>query len=491
MTNRRQTSFANSVFAVAFSAACGCGAHASVQISSRPSQNMNCTGGVCTATAQKAVLNAADLASMLASGDVRVASGKVAKDIDFAASLSWVSATRLTLDSYRSLSFTKVLDVAGSGALTIQTSDGGSGGDFSFSKKGRVEFRGTGTSLIINGHTYNLVRNIGDLRNAGTFFSYVALCTNVDAGHRVYTTAPVQHFGLNLEGLGNTISNLKIQDSNRDESVGLIGTYNWSVLNATIRDLNLRAVNIQGSGAGQTIGALAGLSNGHIWHVSVTGQVSSSTPNAVIGSLVGENSGGFVMQSQASVAVSGGASSVLGGLVGESVGDCMGACNGIVSQSYSTGTVTGGDGAIVGGIAGENIGGQLQDTYAMGALAGGNSAVVGGLVGSNQNFGPYAPTIARSYSTGAVTAGSSATIGGVIGQDIAQVNTSDAYWDLDTSGISDPSKGAGNVANDPGITGLTTTQFQSGLPAGFSNSVWAQSPTANGGFPYLLANPAK
>ena len=65
----------------------------------------------------------------------------------------------------------------------------------------------------------------------------------------------------------------------------------------------------------------------------------------------------------------------------------------------------------------------------------------------------------------------------------------DVYWDLDTSGISDPSQGAGNSANYPGITGLTTAQFQSGLPSGFDPSVWAQSPSINNGYPYLIANP--
>jgi hypothetical protein len=491
MMNSQRKSHLTPTFIVALFASFAFSAHAAVQISAKPTTNMSCTGGVCTATAAKAVLNVTDLTTLLASGDVTVSGGKIAKDIEVSASLSWVSTGRLTLDAYRSLSFTKVLDVAGSGALTMLTNDGGSGGDLFFSKKGRVTFRGTDNSLIINGHTYGLVHNIGDLRRVGNSFSYVALCGNVNAIHKIYTTAPVLHFGVNLEGLGNTISNLQIQDSTMSDFVGLIGNDTVTVPNAVIRDLNLRSVNIQGSGSSQTIGAIAGLSNARIIHVSVTGQISSSAPNAMIGSLVGDNSGGFVTQSRANVAVSGGASSAVGGLVGKNAGDCTGACNGIVSQSYSTGTVTGGDNTTIGGLVGENIGGELQDTYAIGAVTGGNNAVVGGLAGSNQDNGSYAPTIARSYSTGAVTAGSSATVGGLLGQDVAQVNTSNAYWDLDSSGIGDPSKGAGNVANDPGITGLTTTQFQSGLPTGFSNSVWAETGTVNGGYPYLLANPAE
>ena len=63
------------------------------------------------------------------------------------------------------------------------------------------------------------------------------------------------------------------------------------------------------------------------------------------------------------------------------------------------------------------------------------------------------------------------------------------YWDLDTSGITDPSQGAGNIPNDPGITGLTTQQLQSGLPAGLDPAVWAEDPNINNGLPYLINNP--
>jgi hypothetical protein len=63
------------------------------------------------------------------------------------------------------------------------------------------------------------------------------------------------------------------------------------------------------------------------------------------------------------------------------------------------------------------------------------------------------------------------------------------YWNINTSGISNKSQGAGNFPNDPGIVGLTTTQLQSGLPSGFSATVWGQSASINNGFPYLLALP--
>jgi hypothetical protein len=68
---------------------------------------------------------------------------------------------------------------------------------------------------------------------------------------------------------------------------------------------------------------------------------------------------------------------------------------------------------------------------------------------------------------------------------------SDTYWDTTTSGITDPSKGAGNKKNDPGIEGLTTVQLRSGLPDGFSGAVWGEKSSINGGLPYLLANPPR
>jgi hypothetical protein len=64
-----------------------------------------------------------------------------------------------------------------------------------------------------------------------------------------------------------------------------------------------------------------------------------------------------------------------------------------------------------------------------------------------------------------------------------------AYWNLDTSGVSDPAEGAGNVPNAPGITGLTDSQLKSALPHKFNPKLWGRSPDINNGYPYLLANP--
>src|SRR5436190_16044513 len=57
-------------------------AHADLSISNKPTQNMDCQAGVCTATAKNAVLNVGDLTTMLGSGDVAVKTGTFAKDIE-------------------------------------------------------------------------------------------------------------------------------------------------------------------------------------------------------------------------------------------------------------------------------------------------------------------------------------------------------------------------------------------------------------------------
>ncbi|HEY1614444.1 MAG TPA: hypothetical protein VGF97_12205 [Rhizomicrobium sp.] len=63
------------------------------------------------------------------------------------------------------------------------------------------------------------------------------------------------------------------------------------------------------------------------------------------------------------------------------------------------------------------------------------------------------------------------------------------YRDTTSSGLTNLSQGAGNIANDPGITGETTAQLQTGLPAGFDWSIRAENSSIAGGLPYLIANP--
>ncbi len=155
-------------------------------------------------------------------------------------------------------------------------------------------------------------------------------------------------------------------------------------------------------------------------------------------------------------------------------------------MSYATGNVTAADDITIadsGGLVGFNADtGNIVNCYATGATSVGDSDGAGGLVGVN------ALTISNSYSTGAPTS-TGAAVGGSIGFDISNGGISNDYWDTKTSGITDPSQGAGNIANDPGITGETAAQLQAGLPVGFDPTIWAENANINGGLPYLIANP--
>ena len=115
-------------------------AQAALVVSTAATSNVSCSGGVCTATAANAVLNAHDLMVSRAHGDTTLVSGTTAQDIEFDTPIHWTSTHRLTLDSYHAISFTQPVMSEGSGGLTITTNDGGTGGDFIFTGKGRVAF---------------------------------------------------------------------------------------------------------------------------------------------------------------------------------------------------------------------------------------------------------------------------------------------------------------------------------------------------------------
>jgi hypothetical protein len=477
MTNRRLISHASTVFAAVSSAACVFSAHASVQISSKPTQNMSCSAGVCTATAQKAVFNASDLAGMLTAGDVRVESGGGAKDIEVNAALSWTSANRLTLDSYRSITFSKPVVVAGNGTMTITTNDGGSGGDFGFRRKGHIEFWNLSSDPVVNGHEYALVGNMITLAKLARLSPFVALAKTIKASRQSYTSPPIKSVKGTVEGFGNTISNFTLVDATpSDVCVGLIGCDDQDG-SPVVRDIRMRSVNVTGTQTGQQVGALTGANFGSMIGCSVSGQVSATGQHANVGGLAGNTlSGSSISRSYSTASVAATSSnSSAGGLAGE--------VGGTVGESFATGTATVGSNSTAGGLVGVQGQGTISNSYAMDAVSGGSNSVVGGFIGSN-TAGLH---ITASYSSGAVNGEAGSTIGGFIGADFTSAGLSDVYWDLDSSGISDPSMGAGNVANDPGVMGLTTTQLKSGLPSGFSLSVWAEKGAVNGGYPYLVA----
>jgi hypothetical protein len=539
---RSQILFATAVAAL-FAAT---SAQASVEISAKPTKHMTCSAGVCAPTSKNAVLNATDLANMLAAGDVKVTTGSGAVTITVSGPFSWTSSHRLTLDANLNISFRAPVEVAGTGAVTIVTNDGGTGGDLLFFPGGSLDFWDLSSSLTVNGKTFTLVGDIATLASdigANASGSY-ALAKTYDASvDGTYTASPVlTSFSGAFDGLGHSIENLSIHATTPFDPFGL---FNDVASGGMLRNISLEKFSIvsnDGGGAslagqveaGATIerafasGTMSTGSGLVYWN---TGTIADSATNVTItdgifdGGLVHSNNG-TIVRSHASGPVTEIASGG-GGLAGMS--------SGVIEDSYATGNLISpaGDGfglsnAIAGGLVGQLHLGTVLRSFATGSVTvkgdenrraprrNQNYSMVGGLVGWNEGS-----TISDSYATGNVTFAPAphtkqSRVGGLVGQADGQVSNTyssglvrarqarkggvagiastsgiftNSYWDFDTSQIDDPAQGAGRPSNEPGITGLTDAQLRSGLPTSFDPAIWAQSASINNGYPYLLANP--
>jgi hypothetical protein len=448
----------------------GIPADADVTISSGATQNMSCSNGVCAPTSKSAVLNVGDLESLLVSGNIEVTttgSGIQADNIVIKARLAWSSSNTLALDAYQSIIVDKPVSIAGLSGLTLTTNDGGTNGVLSFGSKGNVTFANLSSSLTINGNPYKLAGDIKTLvTEIDTGSGYYALVSSYDAKpDGTYTSAPIQGLFGTFEGLGNTISNLAVNDTTANHFVGFIGTAEQS---SEIRDIGLANAKVSGR-SDANVGALVGGGEGTVAGSHASGSVSATGDFAAVGGLVGGLVIGeaVINNSYSTASVTGGSKSYAGGLVG--------AGGGTIMQSYATGNVKG---KIAGGLVGAFDLGSVSNCYATGAVTGRTRAYVGGLVGEANSQA----TISTSYATGAILGAKNRFAGGVLGSNDGQTDA--LYWDTTTSGTD---QGVGSGSGD--TTGLTTAQFQSGLPAGFDPSVWSEKPNINGGFPYLLANP--
>lgn len=478
--------------AVLFAALAASPAEATMAISKGATKNVSCKHGVCKATGHFAVLNAGDLAGMLAAGDVTILPGVRAEDVELKVPLSWASASRLTLDAYHSILIDRTLTVTGPGALTMTTNDGGTGGDLFFNGMGRAIFWDLASSLIINGRNYTLVGDIATLASgiAAHPTASFALANNYDAsvdGTYGSTPIPTTFFGV-FDGLGNTISNLTMSTSsgslalfldprNRIADVRLMHAHatNTGTSSANTALLMVTGRNLVDDRVSGTISAACCFVGGML--VDVRGIVTRSSANVRItgtpdraGGLAAEiPNGGTIAFSHADGDVT--ATVEAGGLVGDTSFLSDG---GHLIQDFATGKVTGGQYA--GGLVGYS-GGHAQNSYATGAVSG--SGVVGGFLGENDFY-----QLDHNYAIGHVQ-GTGST-GGFSG--CSQTPASFDYWDTDTAGVT---VGDGGNCSDGGDqpVGLTTAQFQSGLPSGFDPAIWAEDPSINNGFPYLIANP--
>jgi len=483
--------------------ACTVAAQGAVTISSKPTVNMSCSGGVCSPTAADAVLNAGDLETLLASGDTEVTTkgpnGEQATDIVVNAASSWSSSSLLSLVARRSITVDQPISVAGMGALSLTTNAGGRNGVLLFGKQGRASFANLTSSLSINGTAYTLVGTlaaIGSAVAANPAGSY-AFASDYDASQDgTYSNSPVAtNVTGTVEGLGNTISNFSMQPQRKGgTSDGIFNLVDSSgrIDGMRLTDISIRDERDRIRGGG---GGLVGVNEGTLSDDHVAGTIVAR--HSYVGGLVEANAG-TIIHSSANMRVRGAyaAGLVLGSGNGGSIslshadgavqGDHWAAGlvanldKGTISESYATGKVSGGTNSLAGGLVGWVQGtSAVSDSYATGAVTGGWHAHVGGFVGLIENS---ISTIKNAYSTGAVTGGEGSLVGGFAGD--GGLSFTDCYWDRTTSGTN---KGVAGM-NVAGVTGLTTQRFQSGLPAGFESAICRETANVLDGLPWLIAN---
>ena len=216
----------------------GTAAQADVTISKKPTQNMSCRrrvlahGGGCGAERDRPRQHAR---KRRREGHDRKRGDEHRRE----RSVGWTSTSRLTLDAIQSVEIDKPVMVTGTGAVTVTTNDGGTGGDLIFDGKGNVTFWDLNSSLIVNGNSYMLVGNIATLASdiANNPSGFYALANDYAAvgGWDIQRGARVadEFFGT-FEGLGHTIS--KLEDCHHgllpsacfSEANGIVARY-WPV----------------------------------------------------------------------------------------------------------------------------------------------------------------------------------------------------------------------------------------------------------------------
>ena len=389
--------------------------------------------------------NATALQIALDSGSVIVDTssntGSDPGDIYVNADISYTK-NKLTLNADNDINLNAAIHVNGSGTLALNY--GGTQGNSSTTPAtgssinarfgtnggfaGKVNFAQAGPGLLaINGHDYTVIKDVAALQAMSSNLAgkYV-LGGDVNASS-VANFAPIGNnstrFTGTFDGLGHTISNLTINNSNNNY-IGLFGV----TQGVTLRNIGLVAADIKG---GSNVGALAGYQEGgSIHNAYATGQVSG---NNSVGGLVGYQwSGSTISNAYATGQVSG--SNYVGGLVGLQDGSGSGSIS--ISKAYATGSVRGS--LAVGGLVGYQYG-SIGNAYAAGLVRGSN--YVGGLVGYQSS----GSSISNAYATGQVSG--SDYVGGLVGYQYGSIHNAYA---------------TGSVSGSVAVGGLVGVQSNGG-----------------------------
>jgi filamentous hemagglutinin family protein len=402
-------------------------------------------------------------------------------DIFVNAPISWSTNNALTLDAYRGLFVNANITASGNtAAILLYYNDGGSSGALTTGPDASITLSGSSPSLAINGTGYTLIQTQQELENIpATNFStgqsgHYALANDISltgtftpiGGIIPAATSPTLGFDGVFEGLGHSISNLLINDS-QDEYLGLFSIIgpNGEVSNLGVQSANMTvsgSVFVLGFGFIGDFGILAGENEGDVYNSYTSGTLSASN-TWDIGGLIGNNTGN-IQNSYSTAAITATGSGVVGGLVGENLGT--------IDSSYATGAITGNLTSSIGGLVGVNTGISLTtgitQSYASGNVTSTDGGDLGGLVG--ENFEP----VTNSYATGSVTSvfninemSEPIRLGGLIGYNSGIISNSYSTGSVATNG---PAIGAnGNrliLYEIGGLVGGNVTNIASSFSTG-------------------------
>ena len=227
----------------------------------------------------------------------------------------------------------------------------------------------------------------------------------------------------NLNGNGNTISNLYINDTNSTYS-GLFGY----IYGSTIENLKLANVNING---GNNVGGVACTANSCAFvNCNIEGTITGS---GNVGGMVASTNSGSVENCQMIGSVTGTGGGNVGGLIGFNYGSVENCYNEVdVNQTYEYAPYTG-------GVIGFHIGGTVRNCQNIGNVTS-NGSNVGGVIGFSNS------TVENCYASGTVSGYSS--VGGVVGQNGAG-KVSNCY---STCAVNSTGNYAGGVIGNNGGT---------------------------------------
>jgi len=291
-------------------------------------------------------------------------------------------------------------------------------------------------------------------------------------GHTVlnfsYTSTEIPYVGLFGYMEGAEIRDLGLLNPNIDAGTGdYVGSLAGYIKRSTIKNCYAEGVIVVGH---NSIGGLIGNSRFESRGITNCHATGSVTGNENVGGLVGFNDYSRISDCYAIGTVVGDCS--VGGLVGVNGGSFLGyrSVPGGIFRSYANATVYGCDD--VGGLVGRSdYYATITNCYATGGVTG--IQHVGGLVGGNVGY------ITTTYSTSTVS-GTGSNVGGLLGYNEEPNNTSNSFWDIETSG---QEFSAGGV-------GLTTAEMQD--PETFIAAEWDFHPhdiwiePEGGGYPVLF-----